>query len=60
MNADLPTDDLKRKRASKDSSGPIGQPDVEIERVVGGWKMKLVQELKAAGSHVDANRVFET
>lgn len=26
----------------------------------GGWKMKLVQELKAAGFDVDANRVFQT
>ena len=24
----------------------------------GGWKMKLVQELKAAGFDVDANRAF--
>ena len=26
----------------------------------GGWKMKLVQELKTAGFDVDANRVFQT
>ena len=26
----------------------------------GSWKMKLVQELKAAGFDIDANRVFET
>ena len=60
MNADLPTDDLKRKRASKESFGPIGQPGPELERVASGWKMKLVQELKAAGFHVGASRVFET
>ena len=60
MNADLPTDDLKRKRASKESFGSIGQPGLKLERVASGWKMKLVQELKDAGFHVGASRVFET
>ncbi len=42
MNADLPTDDLKRKRASRESFGPVGQPGEEIERVAdGGHEGKL-------------------
>ncbi len=30
MNADLLTDDLKKKRASNESFWLIGQPDVEV------------------------------
>jgi adenine-specific DNA-methyltransferase len=33
MNADLVTDDLKKKRASNESFWLIGQPDVQIERI---------------------------
>ncbi|MCL5982995.1 MAG: site-specific DNA-methyltransferase, partial [Firmicutes bacterium] len=33
MNADLLTDDLKKKRASNESFWLIGQPDVEVERI---------------------------
>jgi adenine-specific DNA-methyltransferase len=33
MNADLLTDDLKKKRASNDSFWLIGQPDVQVERI---------------------------
>ena len=36
MNADLLTEDLKRKRASNESFWLIGQPDVEIERIADG------------------------
>ena len=36
MNADLLTEDLKRKRASNESFWLIGQPDVEIEKVPDG------------------------
>ena len=36
MNADLLTDDLKKKRASNESFWLIGQPDVRIERVAKG------------------------
>ena len=36
MNADLLTDDLKKKRASNESFWLIGQPDVEVERIEGG------------------------
>ena len=36
MNADLLTDDLKKKRASNESFWLIGQPDVELERVLDG------------------------
>ena len=36
MNADLLTDDLKRKRASNESFWLIGQPDVEVERIAEG------------------------
>ena len=36
MNADLLTDDLKRKRASNESFWLIGQPDVEIEKIADG------------------------
>ena len=33
MNADLLTEDLKKKRASNESFWLIGQPDVELERI---------------------------
>ena len=33
MNADLLTDDLKKKRASNESFWLIGQPDVEVEHI---------------------------
>ena len=36
MNADLLTEDLKRKRASNESFWLIGQPDVQVETVVDG------------------------
>ncbi len=36
MNADLLTEDLKRKRASNESFWLIGQPDVEIEKIADG------------------------
>jgi adenine-specific DNA-methyltransferase len=36
MNADLLTDDLKKKRASNESFWLIGQPDVQIERIAKG------------------------
>jgi adenine-specific DNA-methyltransferase len=36
MNADLLTDDLKKKRASNDSFWLIGQPDVELVRLSKG------------------------
>lgn len=36
MNADLLTDDLKKKRASNESFWLIGQPDVSLERVAEG------------------------
>ena len=36
MNADLLTDDLKRKRASNESFWLIGQPDVAVERLSDG------------------------
>ena len=36
MNADLLTDDLKRKRASNESFWLIGQPDVAVERIAEG------------------------
>ena len=36
MNADLLTDDLKKKRASNESFWLIGQPDVELERISRG------------------------
>ena len=36
MNADLLTEDLKKKRASNESFWLIGQPDVELERVAEG------------------------
>ena len=35
MNADLLTDDLKKKRASNESFWLIGQPDVELTRIPG-------------------------
>ena len=36
MNADLLTEDLKRKRASNESFWLVGQPDVEVETVAEG------------------------
>jgi adenine-specific DNA-methyltransferase len=36
MNADLFTDDLKKKRSSSDSFWLIGQPDVEVKRIKKG------------------------
>jgi adenine-specific DNA-methyltransferase len=36
MNADLLTEDLKKKRASNDSFWLIGQPDIESERIAQG------------------------
>ena len=36
MNADLLTDDLKKKRASNESFWLIGQPEVEIEKIADG------------------------
>ncbi len=36
MNADLLTDDLKKKRASNESFWLIGQPDVSVERLSSG------------------------
>jgi len=36
MNADLLTDDLKKKRASSDSYWLIGQPDVTLEEITEG------------------------
>ena len=42
MNADLLTEDLKRKRASNESFWLIGQPDVQVESIANG---------KDAGKH---------
>jgi adenine-specific DNA-methyltransferase len=36
MNADLLTEDLKKKRASNESFWLIGQPDIEVERIKDG------------------------
>ncbi len=36
MNADLLTEDLKKKRASNESFWLIGQPDVKLEKIAGG------------------------
>ena len=36
MNADLLTDDLKKKRSSNESFWLIGQPDVSLERILKG------------------------
>jgi adenine-specific DNA-methyltransferase len=36
MNADLLTEDLKKKRASNESFWLIGQPDLELERITKG------------------------
>jgi len=46
MNADLLTEDLKKKRASNESFWLIGQPDVEVERIKKGedkgkWRVKV-------------------
>ncbi|MCX5831923.1 MAG: DNA methyltransferase [Deltaproteobacteria bacterium] len=39
MNADLLTDDLKKKRASNESFWLIGQPDVRLEKITAGEDM---------------------
>ncbi len=36
MNADLLTDDLKKKRAGNESFWLVGQPDVQVERIAKG------------------------
>jgi len=36
MNADLLTEDLKKKRASNDSFWLIGQPDIDLEKIAKG------------------------
>jgi adenine-specific DNA-methyltransferase len=46
MNADLLTDDLKKKRASNESFWLIGQPDVRLERIAigedkGKWRVNV-------------------
>jgi len=46
MNADLLTDDLKKKRASNESFWLIGQPDVRLERLTKGedrgkWRVRV-------------------
>ncbi len=46
MNADLLTDDLKKKRASNESFWLIGQPDVEVRQVTigeskGKWQVEV-------------------
>ena len=46
MNADLLTEDLKRKRSSNESFWLIGQPDVEVRRLVededvGKWQVEV-------------------
>ena len=47
MNADLLTDDLKKKRASNESFWLIGQPDVELDQIKeGGDKGKFRVSVK--------------
>ena len=46
MNADLLTDDLKRKRASNESFWLIGQPDVAVDQIrkgqhTGKWQVEV-------------------
>jgi adenine-specific DNA-methyltransferase len=46
MNADLLTDDLKKKRASNESFWLIGQPDVRLEKIATGddkgkWRVSV-------------------
>ncbi len=46
MNADLLTDDLKKKRASNQSFWLIGQPEVQLERIAEGedkgkWRVQV-------------------
>ncbi len=43
MNADLLTEDLKRKRASNESFWLIGQPDVQVETIADGTGSDKVQ-----------------
>ncbi len=46
MNADLQTDDLKKKRSSNESFWLIGQPDIEVEQIrkgnlAGQWQVHM-------------------
>lgn len=46
MNADLLTDDLKKKRASNESFWLIGQPDIRLEKIAKGeekgkWRVRV-------------------
>jgi len=43
MNADLLTEDLKKKRASNESFWLIGQPDVKVERIAEGKDKGKIQ-----------------
>ncbi len=47
MNADLLTEDLKKKRASNESFWLIGQPDVQLEHIISGpdqgkWRVSVL------------------
>ena len=46
MNADLQTEDLKKKRASNESFWLIGQPDIDVEQIrkgelTGQWQVHM-------------------
>jgi adenine-specific DNA-methyltransferase len=52
MNADLLTDDLKKKRTSSDSFWLMGQPDVRLKRVT----LSGAKSLKARGKSDSSSR----
>ncbi|MGH9845434.1 MAG: hypothetical protein ACREEM_42520 [Blastocatellia bacterium] len=49
MNADMLTDDLKKKRASNESFWLIGQPDVRLRKEKGGKKSEPAYQVEVLG-----------
>ena len=74
MNADLLTDDLKKKRASNESFWLIGQPDVELKKIAKGddkgkWCVRVqgfdyyntkTGDLESGGAHQIAVWLLDT
>ena len=65
MNADLLTDDLKKKRASNECFWLIGQPDVRLERIAKGedkgkWRVSVTASTTTTPGPAASNRAART
>ena len=60
MNADLLTEDLKKKRSSNESFWLIGQPEVEIHRLTGTDAGKIQVEVKGFDYYNTRNGAIES